>query len=368
MIAYCYSPALERASDELPSNPARSSHIHRLISAYKLLQHENIQVLCPRPASAADLRTYHTPRYVDVLMHPQGISESIAAEYGLEYDCPIFDGLSEYVCQTAGASIDSARALTRSDDFFNIVINWDGGRHHAKKASASGFCYVADAVLAIHELRKRYAQVVYVDLDIHHGDGVESAFVYSDKVLTISLHRYGAGFFPQTGSHVETGKGKGKGFAMNVPLARGLSDGTMLHVVREIVLPAIHAFTVNGKSTAMVIQCGVDSLAYDPIKEWNLSIRGYCATIHVLQQCADKLHLKTMYLGGGGYNTPLASRCYASITALLLHIPLADQIPEHSLWCTYSKTNYELCSDAKIIGMRDENDYGVLDRIKEALL
>lgn len=357
MIAYCYSQELEGFSDRLPSNLGRSSLTHRLASAYKLLSHENLALLKTKPASHADLLNYHAPSYVETLLSLDenvSCSDEDAATYGLEYDCPIFDGLSAYVCHVAGASIEAARALIQPGNSIEIAINWDGGRHHAKRAAASGFCYVQDIVLAIQELRKTCSRVMYIDLDLHHGDGVEAAFVHSDKVFTLSLHRHDPGFFPNSGAFVEQGKGKGKGYNLNIPLKKGLSDKSFEVLIDEIVLPTIDAYIDTQVDQAIVVQCGVDSLALDPCKEWNLSIDGYCTAIAKIQMKATERRCKVLYLGGGGYNKTLASRCYSALLATLLEVKLGD-IPEHSLWHEYADTNHELTSQECIKGMVDEN-------------
>ena len=105
----------------------------------------------------------------------------------------------------------------------DIAINWAGGLHHAKKAEAQGFCYINDLVLAILELLKYHARVVYIDIDIHHGDGVEEAFYTTDRVMTVSFHKFGE-YFPGTGDIADVGYGKGKYYSLNVPLKDGIDD------------------------------------------------------------------------------------------------------------------------------------------------
>ncbi|CCG81903.1 Histone deacetylase phd1 [Taphrina deformans PYCC 5710] len=359
MLGYCYSQALELASDQLPSNIGRSSMVHHLIAAYGLLSHKNIVVLKTLPANKAELTAYHDAAFVDILLSSEQflqLSDEILLQYGLVEDCPIFPALSNYVCEVAGASLRAAKALSSDTSTFQIVINWDGGRHHAKRGAASGFCYIADAVLAIQQLRKKFERVIYIDLDIHHGDGVESAFVHSDKVFTLSLHRFDSGFFPQTGSEDEQGKGKGFGYAMNLPLQEGLSDSALLTIVTEIVKPLLKCYHAAGYNTAVVIQCGVDSLALDPTREWNLSIDGYCKAIASIQASIHAFNFVALYLGGGGYDKALASRCYTAITATLLGHHLSEQIPEHSLWHEYTSTNHDLSVHNSIRGLKDANE------------
>ena len=355
MIAYCYSPECEQYSDLLPSNQGRSSLVHRLASAYKLLADEKVSILKPRAASRADLLTYHSEAYVDTILGKDVLSEEELARFGLEYDCAVFEGMEDYVRWIAGSSMHAARALMDPDNGIMTAVNWDGGRHHCKKGSAGGFCYVQDIVLAIQELRKTCQRVLYIDLDLHHGDGVEAAFLYSDKVFTLSLHRFDPGFFPNSGSFAEQGKGKGKGYNLNIPLRRGLSDASLIQLIDGIVIPTMETYLDPALGQAVVVQCGVDSLALDPCKEWNLSIAGYCAAIARIQDKARALNCKTLYLGGGGYNKTLASRCYTAILAQLVGRQLEDTIPEHSLWDEYADSVYTLAQDDHLPGLADAN-------------
>lgn len=116
----------------------------------------------------------------------------------------------------------------------DICINWAGGLHHAKKQSASGFCYVNDIVLAILELLKYHQRVLYIDIDVHHGDGVEEAFYTTNRVMTVSFHRYGD-FFPGTGDIKDMGENEGKGYAVNVPLLNGLDDDSFYEIYKNIM-------------------------------------------------------------------------------------------------------------------------------------
>jgi histone deacetylase 1/2 len=156
-------------------------------------------------------------------------------------DNPTFEGLFEFCSISAGGSVGasifhlsqlfhhlhrqrckgaSQRIASGEAD---IAINWAGGLHHAKKREASGFCYINDIVLGILELLRTYTRVLYVDIDCHHGDGVEEAFYTTDRVMTCSIHKFGD-FFPGTGTQRDLGKGKGKGYAVNIPLKDGVTD------------------------------------------------------------------------------------------------------------------------------------------------
>ena len=149
-----------------------------------------------------------------------------------ENDCPWFPGIFEFSWISCGGSIDAAIKLNHKSS--DICINWAGGLHHAKKQMASGFCYVNDIVLAILELLKYHQRVLYIDIDVHHGDGVEEAFYMTNRVMTVSFHRYGD-FFPGTGDIKDIGEGEGKGYAINVPLLDGLSDDHLTEIYKNVM-------------------------------------------------------------------------------------------------------------------------------------
>jgi acetoin utilization deacetylase AcuC-like enzyme len=163
-----------------------------------------------RPASAEELSRFHSDDYIDFLRRitpetakkVEFASSLSAHNMGEMSDCPVFDDLYGFCQSYAGASLDGAVRLNHGHA--DIVVNWSGGLHHAKKREASGFCYVNDIVLAILELLKYHERVLYIDIDVHHGDGVEDAFLTTNRVLTLSLHKFGD-FFPGTGSIRDTG-------------------------------------------------------------------------------------------------------------------------------------------------------------------
>ena len=174
-----------------PMRPHRVRLTHHLIVNYGLYKHLN--VFRPKPATFGDLTAFHTDEYIRFLadVSPENMQEShfrsVLDRHNICEDCPIFDGLYEY-CQTyTGGSLAGAARVNQG--MSDIVINWAGGLHHAKKGEASGFCYTNDIVLAILELLKVHARVLYVDIDIHHGDGVEEAFYLTNRVMTLSFHQ-----------------------------------------------------------------------------------------------------------------------------------------------------------------------------------
>eukprot|EP00882_Tetradesmus_deserticola_P022357 GHRQ01024259.1.p1 GENE.GHRQ01024259.1~~GHRQ01024259.1.p1 ORF type:complete len:238 (+),score=108.36 GHRQ01024259.1:440-1153(+) len=204
-----------------PMKPHRLTMTHQLVLGYDLQQH--MDVFRAVKAQPMQLGQFHSADYIDLLslVTPDNQAEHAAAmaRHNFNEDCPVFDGLFEYCRLYAGASIQGAVRLNHG--LCDTAINWSGGLHHAKKGEASGFCYVNDLVLAILELLKYHARVLYLDIDIHHGDGVEEAFYLSDRVMTVSFHKYGDYFFPGTGDLKDIGEQRGRYYTLNVPLKVG---------------------------------------------------------------------------------------------------------------------------------------------------
>lgn len=184
-------------------------------------------------------------------------------------DCPVFDGMF-MLCQiSSGGSISAANKINRGEA--DICINFAGGLHHAKKAEASGFCYVNDIVLCILELLKYHPRVLYVDIDCHHGDGVEEAFYVTNRVMTLSFHQFGDDFFPGTGNVSDIGAGRGKFYSVNVPFKSGIDDDDYEKVFTPVMAKVMQVFAPS----VIVLQCGADSLTNDKLGDFNLTLKGH---------------------------------------------------------------------------------------------
>ncbi|EJU05903.1 histone deacetylase [Dacryopinax primogenitus] len=304
-----------------PMKPHRLSITNSLVIGYGL--HEHIDnFLCPQPATVSQLETFHDSDYVDFLskLTPRNVEEMFRLHGDMvnsSEDCPVFTGLFEFCKQYAGASILAARRL--GEESCDVAINWTGGLHHAKKRGASGFCYVNDIVLAIQHLLRKYARVLYIDIDIHHGDGVEEAFYNTNRVLTVSFHKYNGEFFPGTGKLDDNGSGLGKHFALNVPLKDGIDDESYVTMFRAVMEPVIATF----RPSAIVLQCGADSLGCDRLGAFNLSIKAHGECVRFVKS----FHLPLLVLGGGGYTVSNVARCWTYETSVLLGVQLPNQLP-----------------------------------------
>ncbi|XP_050352971.1 histone deacetylase 8-like isoform X2 [Nymphalis io] len=302
--------------------------VHSLITAYGLLDHT--KVVRSQSASYTELKLFHSELYLDHLKKISQIEDDYVTtaedeKFGLGYDCPPVSDMYNIVSTIAGGSLTAAKCLVMN--LADVAINWCGGWHHANKYGAEGFCYVNDIVIAIEILRTKFSKILYIDLDVHHGNGVQDAYNLSKSVFTLSLHKYEPGFYPGSGSIEDIGRLNGKGYACNLPLNALYSDDTFVFAF-DSAFTMIYSYFLPD---AIVVQCGADALARDPHGGAGLTLDGYCLCINKV------LNVKkpTMLLGGGGYNHSNASRLWTSITALVAEVELDDNIPEHSFWPKY---------------------------------
>ena len=197
VVAYIYNEEYLHESDTYIPTKSRNQMVHHLIEASSLLKH--MTIIKPAPAKFEDLAMFHNKDFLQFLYKEEDNSDNEEMEeFGLGYDCPLKPKIFEYCANIAGGSITAANALNSKK--FNIAIHWLGGWHHAKKSKASGFCYVNDCVLAILALTKTFKKILYIDVDLHHGDGVQEAFSATNRILTFSIHNFHSGFFPGTGA------------------------------------------------------------------------------------------------------------------------------------------------------------------------
>lgn len=318
-----------------PMKPHRIRMAHDLVLAYDL--YDRMRVLKPIRASAADMTKFHSEEYIQFLQMatPKNVksqTNELYAKFGVSDDSPVFDGLFEFCQISAGGSISAARELNEGKA--DIAINWAGGLHHAKKGEASGFCYVADCVLGILELLERYDRVMYIDIDIHHGDGVEEAFYTTDRVLTVSFHKYGD-YFPGTGDVSDIGIGHGKHYSVNVPLNDGMDDESYKYIFQPIIKGLMDWY----KPQAVLLQCGGDSLTGDRLGCFNLTIKGHAECIRYVKSFGVPL----LVAGGGGYTVRNVARCWAYETAVLLDVDseVSDDLPYNS-YLEYYAPDYKL--------------------------
>ncbi|KAM6909160.1 LOW QUALITY PROTEIN: histone deacetylase 8 [Xenentodon cancila] len=377
-VAYVYSPEYIETCDSLSKVPNRASMVHSLIDAYGLLELMSIEK--PQVATIEEMAKFHTDSYLE---HLHKISQDgdnddpQSTDYGLGYDCPVVEGIFDYAASVGGATLTAAQCLL--DQKGEVAINWAGGWHHAKKDEASGFCYVNDAVLGILKLREKYERVLYVDVDLHHGDGVEEAFSFTSKVMTVSLHKFSPGFFPVsrlqtseirlvlrygrlccdpcviclgTGDLCDTGLGKGRWYAVNVPLEDGIKDDRYYQVFTSVLQEVRAQFNPE----AIVMQLGADTMAGDPMCSFNMTPVGVGKCLQYVLQW----QLPTLLLGGGGYNLANTARCWTYLTAAVLGKTLSSEIPDHEFFTEYGPDySLEISPSCR----PDRNDSKHLDQV-----
>lgn len=450
-VLYPLSQELISACDLLPSNVGRSSMVHSLVYQFGLLdigsdrcdggsdgpdsdsedndtadlvrplggsrstddEHQRdalhrAHVGVPQAATPKQLQTYHSAAYLSTLLNGDDPAAKAKDEaYGLLDDCPRFSLLDQHVLNLSGAVLESARQLAIHE--YDVAIVWDGGRHHAKKDKAAGFCYVNDAVLAILELKKprkvvvdvevrdesiaststqeangrgsapasaesgtnsptppaappaklgfgsrpedilraaantstkasvtlttpakrpspsspsppsprktrtvlqRLSRILYLDLDLHWGDGVEEAFNNTSSVLTVSIHNASPGFYPAA----PTSSSSSSPYALRLPLQPSLSSSNFRRVFASCILPLLDAY----EPEAIVVQCGLDGLADDPMNTWNLDLHSILTAVDDILRYGDSARVPTLLLGGGGYHCANAARGWTALTALAL--------------------------------------------------
>jgi len=295
-----------------------------LIQAYGLIDRPNVYVLSPREATQEEATGFHSQGYVETLrVASDGMWVPNLFSHGLgTSDNPVFPDVYEWGMRVAGASIVCAEELLsgRANRAFNI----SGGLHHAMPSRASGFCHINDGVLAIQTMVRAGKRVAYVDIDAHHGDGVQHAFYASPDVLTISVHQTGYTIFPGTGFVEEIGQEGGRGAAINVPLQPGAGDDAYERALDAVILPTLRAFQPD----ILVTQLGSDAIVGDVVANLRMSLRQFERTV----QAYRDLGIRWLALGGGGYDVGNVVRAWTLAWSILTDVDLPERIPEE--WLT----------------------------------
>lgn len=338
-----------------PMKPHRIRMAHNLIVNYGL--YRKMEIYRPQKASKEDMTKYHSDDYIKFLysIRPDNMNEfnKQMQRFNVGEDCPVFDGLFEFCQLSAGGSV--AGAIKLNKQACDIAVNWGGGLHHAKKSEASGFCYVNDIVLAILELLKYHQRVLYIDIDIHHGDGVEEAFYTTDRVMTVSLHKFGE-YFPGTGDLRDIGAGKGKNYAINFPLRDGIDDESYENIFKPLISKVMEMF----QPSAVVLQCGADSLTGDRLGCFNLTLKGHGKCVEFIK----KYNLPLLLVGGGGYTIRNVARCWTYETAVALDTEIPNELPYNDYF-EYFGPDFKLHISPS--NMSNQNSQEYLEKIKTRL-
>ena len=312
-----------------PLAPVRVELTIALARELGVLAGPDVTLLTPAAADTSELLLAHDADYIDAVVQA-GLDGRGNARYGLGTpDNPVFDGMHEASALVAGATLAAAQAVWRGQT--EHAANIAGGLHHAMRRSASGFCVYNDPAIAIMWMLAQGAQrIAYVDLDVHHGDGVQAAFYHDPRVLTISLHEHPATLFPGTGLASEIGSGEGRGYAVNVALPAGTGDGGWLRAFDAVVPPLLRAFAPE----VLVSQHGCDSHRLDPLANLQLSIDAQRRAQVMVHDLAHEITGgKWLLTGGGGYElVQVVPRSWTHLLAVAAGHPVDPALAVPAAW------------------------------------
>ncbi len=312
-----------------PFDPVRWRLTMALARELGVLDGPGVTMIPAAPATDAELETVHDAAYIEAVRRA-GHELVADARFGLgTEDDPVFAGMHEAAALVAGATTAAAEAVWSGAA--THAVNVAGGHHHAMRAAASGFCVYNDLAVAISRLLAAGAErVAYVDLDVHHGDGVQAAFYDDPRVLTISLHQHPATLFPGTGLPGETGSGAGDGYAVNVALPPGTTDRGWLRALDAVALPLVREF----EPAVLVTQHGCDSHRLDPLAHLELSVDGQRQAQLVLHELAHEVcEGRWLATGGGGYAlVQVVPRTWTHLLAVAAGAPLDPETETPPPW------------------------------------
>eukprot|EP01068_Selenidium_serpulae_P010081 Selendium_serpulae@DN5385_c0_g1_i2.p1 len=339
-----------------PMKPHRIRMTDELMSCYGLQGFMDRMI--PRPIVDEVFTRFHADDYIDFLKNVTIENQLDHADamqrFNVGEDCPVFDGLWEFCSIYTSGSIGGSQALMEGG--YDVAINWAGGLHHGKQSEASGFCYVNDCVLAVLDLLRYKHRVLYVDVDIHHGDGVEEAFYTSPRLMSVSFHKYGD-FFPGTGALKDIGINCGRGYSVNVPLHDGCSNETFMVTFKRVMDLVMSYY----RPEAIVLQSGADSLSGDRLGCFNLTLEGHGYAAKYLRQTGVPM----VVVGGGGYTLRNVPKCWTYESASLLGLCLNPYIPASSQYMAYYAPDCML--GIRKSNMPDHNNSQYLDAIIQAI-
>ncbi len=320
---------LEYDFGEHPLSPVRLDLTMRLARLVGVL--DQLELVAPEPADETQLLKVHDADYLAAVLEASDDPSFVGFGLGTDDD-PVFPGMYHAAALYSGGSLLAAQQVW--DGRVEHAVNIAGGLHHAMRGYASGFCVFNDIVLAIRTLLEDGAKkVAYVDIDAHHGDGVQAAFYDDPRVLTISLHQDPRTLFPGTGMPSELGVGAAEGTSVNVALPPGTKDEGWLRAFRAVVPGALRAFAPD----VLVTQCGCDTHREDPLANLELSVDGQRAAITLLHTLAHEVSGgKWIALGGGGYGiVRCVPRIWTHLLAEVSGVPLDPATPVPREWADY---------------------------------
>lgn len=327
-----WSPELleYKHSQDHPMSPHRLALTMSLATSLGVL--DGVDILPPASATEQDLLRIHSLRYLDAVRSASGMEpgEHPGLPHGLgTTDNPTFPNMHEASAAIAGSTLTAAREVASGR--LTRAISVAGGMHHAMRNAAAGFCVYNDCAIAIHWLLEQgYTRIAYVDVDVHHGDGVQAAFYDDPRVLTVSLHQHPATLWPMTGWSSETGDGDSEGTVINLPLLPGTTDAQWLRGFHAVVPGALRAF----EPEIIVLQAGCDSHREDIIADLSLTVDGHRASYVAVRALANELcGGKIIAVGGGGYElTRVVPRSWTHLIATMLDVDVEPEVETPAEW------------------------------------
>jgi acetoin utilization protein AcuC len=337
-----------------PFDPVRVRLTMALAGELGVLAAPSVTMVSPSPATDGELETVHDGEYIEAVRRA-GRTLAPDLKFGLGTDDdPVFEGMHEAAALVVGATMTAARSVWSGEAVHAVSIA--GGHHHAMRRAASGFCVYNDLAAAIKWLLAAGAErVAYVDVDVHHGDGVQAAFYDDPRVLTISLHEHPITLFPGTGLPGETGVGDGAGYSVNVALPAGTGDAGWLRAFDAIVPPLLRAF----EPTVLVSQHGCDSHRLDPLAHLELTVDAQRDTQVMLHDLAHELcDGRWLSTGGGGYAlVQVVPRTWAHLLAIAAGEPLDPAVATPAQW---RELAWSLAGETAPLSMTDGVSAGYL--------
>ncbi|MFD5826846.1 acetoin utilization protein AcuC [Lentzea sp. NPDC060358] len=312
-----------------PLNPVRLDLTVRLATELGVL--DGVELLVPAAASDEEIELVHRPGYLSAVQAAPTAGWDVGHGLGTA-DNPVFERMHEASALVVGGSLAAARALASGEA--DRAVNIAGGLHHAMPDSAAGFCVYNDCAVAIEWLlRSGVERIAYVDVDVHHGDGVQTAFWDDPRVLTISLHQHPLSLWPGTGWANEVGGPGAEGSAVNVPLPAGTRDGGWMRAFHATVPALLEAF----RPQVLVTQCGVDTHKEDPLADLSLSVDGHRAIYRAFREIVNERGYKWLALGGGGYELlRVVPRSWTHLLATVLDRDVEPERPLPADWVAHA--------------------------------
>ena len=324
-----------------PLNQVRLKLTFELLKSYGVTKNPHVKVFKPPLAKEEDVLLVHDKAYVDYVKKISAKEFEVGEYYRCGFgpgDNPVFENAFEASCFHVGGTLLAADLVMEKKVEHAFSIG--GGYHHALRDRASGFCVFNDPAIAIKHLQKEYKlkRIMYIDVDAHHGDGVQWLFFDDPSVMTISLHESGRHLFPGTGFVEESGKDEAAGTKVNVPLPMDTTDGPYVYAFKEVVVPLVRSF----KPEFILTQFGADAHEMDPLTHLALTTRSYLEVSKMFHELAHEVsNGRWICVTGGGYDVTACPRIWTVMFSQMAELKLEPHMPEEFIKLCDSMLGYK---------------------------